>query len=186
MRDSALVTYCTRPDNWVGMKRILVPLLILVGTAITLSAFGWFVFEQKIANPAPVSIPNSLTGLPLTDRMTGKQAAFDFSQLHGKRFPLTSGAVGVYGDHQATLWVAGAPLKGMAVEMVNAMRDKIAEGRSPFISVGEISDDRRTIYSLEGMGQKHFYFRSGNLVIWLAVDAGFDETALQQLKEYYP
>jgi len=168
------------------MKRILVPLLILTGIAITLSAFGWLFFEQKIANPAPVSIPDTLAGLPLTDRMTGKQAAADFSQLHGKQFPLTSGAVGVYGDYQATLWAAGAPLKGMAAEMVNAMRDKIAEGRSPFKPVGEISDNGRTIYSLEGMGQGHYYFQSGKYVIWLAVETDLAETALQQLKEYYP
>lgn len=186
MRYSALVTYSTRPDNWVGMKRILVHLLILTGTVLTLTAIGWLYYEQKVANPGPVSIPATLASLPLTGQMTGKQAAFDFLQLHGKQFPLTSGAVGVYGEHQATLWVAGTPLKGMATKMVNAMRDKIAESRSPFTPTGEISDHERTIYSLEGMGQKHFYFRSGNLVIWLATDANFAETALQQLKEYYP
>jgi len=161
------------------MKRILVSLLILCGIAIALSAFGWLYFEQKIANPASVSIPDTLAGLPLTDRLTGKQAASDFSQLHGKQFPLTSGAVGVYGNHQAAL-------KGMAAEMVNAMRDKIAKGRSPFTPVGEISDSRRTIYSLESIGQKHFYFQSGNLVVWLAVETDLAETTLQQLKEYYP
>lgn len=168
------------------MKRILVFLLILTGTVITLAAFGWLYYEQRVNNPAPVSIPENLAGLLLTDQMTGKQAALEFSQLHGKQFPLTSGAVGIYGNHQATLWVAGAPFKTMAAEMVTAMRDKIAEGRSPFTSSGEFSENERTIYSLDGMGQKHYYFQSGNLVIWLAVDAGFADSALQQLQEYYP
>lgn len=149
-------------------------------------AFGWLSYEQKVANPSPEAIPNNLAALPLMDQMTGRQAAFDFSQLHGRQIPLTSGAVGMYGDHQATLWVAGAPLKGMAARMVNTMRDKIAEGRSPFTPVAEISDNRRTIYALEGMGQKHYYFQSENLVIWLAVETDLAEVALQQLKEYYP
>lgn len=186
MRYSALVTYRTRLHNWDGMKRVLVSLLILTGIVLTLTAFGWLIYEQKVADPAPVSIPDSLAGFPLTDQKTGGQAAFDFSQLHGQQFPLTSGAVGIYGNHQATLWVAGAPLKMMSAEMVNAMQEKIAEGRSPFTPTGEISDNGRTIYSLEGMGQNHHYFQSGNLVIWLAVDADVSETALQQLKEYYP
>ena len=186
MRYSALVTSCTRPHNWVDMKRVLVSILILTGMILTLTAFGWLIYEQKVSNPAPVSIPDTLAGFPLTDQLTGNQAAQDFSQLHGKQFPLTSGAVGFYGNHQATLWVAGAPLKSMAEEMVITMRDRIAEGRSPFTPIGEISDKERTIYSLEGMGQKHYYFQSGNLVIWLAVDTKTSEMALQQLKEYYP
>jgi hypothetical protein len=168
------------------MKRILVSLLILSGIVLTVTAFGWLFYEQKVANPALVSVPDTLAGLPLIDQKTGKQAALDFSQLHGKQFPLTSGVVGVYGDHRATLWVAGAPLKVIAAEMVNAMRDKIAEGRSPFTPTGELSDYGRRIYSLEGMGQTHYYFQSGNLVIWLAIEANLADTALQQLQEYYP
>ena len=168
------------------MKRVLVFSLIITGMGIALTAFGWLYYEQKITNPVPVSIPNSLASIPLTTQMTGKQASFDFSQLHGKQFPLISGAVGVYGNHQATLWVAGTLLKAMAAEMVTGMRDKIAEGRSPFTPTGEFSNNGRTIYSLEGMGQKHYYFQSGNLVIWLAIEANLAEPALQQLQEYYP
>jgi hypothetical protein len=165
---------------------MLVSFLILAGTIVALTAFGWLYYEQKIANPAPVSIPDTLAGLHMTDQMTGRQASFDFSQLHGKQFPLTSGAVGVYGNHQATLWAAGTLLKAMAAEMVTDMRDKIAVGRSPFTPTGEFSNNGRTIYSLEGMGQKHYYFQSGNLVIWLAVEPDHAEPALKQLKEYYP
>jgi hypothetical protein len=168
------------------MKRILVFLLILAGLVIVLTTSGWFYFEQKIANPSPEMIPDNLGALPLMDQMTGRQAAFDFSQLHGKQFPLTSGAVGIYGNHQATLWVAGAPLNGIAARMVNTMRDKIAKGRSPFTPTAEISDNGRTIYALEGMGQKHYYFQSENLVIWLAVEADIADTAIQQLQEFYP
>ena len=168
------------------MKRILVSLLILTGLVIVFTTSGWFYLEKKIADPTPEAIPDNLATLPLMDQMTGRQAAFDFSQLHGKQFPLTSGAVGIYGDHQATLWVAGAPLKGMAAQMVNTMRNKIAEGRSPFTPTAEISDNGRTIYALGGMGQKHYYFQSENLVIWLAVEADYADSALLQLKEYYP
>lgn len=168
------------------MKRILALILIITGITIVLAAFGWLYYDPRVNNPAPVSIPDKLAGLPLTDQMTGKQAALNFSQLHGKQFPLTSGAVGIYGNRQAVLWVAGAPFKNIAAELVIAMRDKIAEGRSPFTPTGEFSDNVQTIYSLDGMGQKHYYFQSGNLVIWLAVDSSFANSALQQLKEYYP
>ena len=61
------------------MKRILAAFLILVGIVVALTAFGWLYYEQKIANPAPVLIPDALAGLPLKDQMTGRQASFDFS-----------------------------------------------------------------------------------------------------------
>jgi hypothetical protein len=74
----------------------------------------------------------------------------------------------------------------MAAQMVDAMHDKIAQGRSPFTPTSQISDNGRTIYALEGMGQKHYYFQSRNLVIWLAVEADIADTAIQQLQEFYP
>jgi len=168
------------------MKRSLSLTLMFLGTLFIVAALIWASFEKAIGNPASLTLPEQLAGLPLSSQMTGPQAVTDFSNLHGEQFPLTSGAVGIYGDHQATLWVAGAPLNLMAARMVTAMRDKIAEGNSPFTPSGEYQDNQRTIYILEGMGQKHFYFQSHNLVIWLAADADIADAAIQQLKEIYP
>lgn len=168
------------------MKRSLSLTLMFLGTLFVVAALGWASFEKATGNPAPLALPEQLAGLPLSNQVSGPQAVADFSNLHGKQFPLTSGAVGIYGDHRATLWVAGAPLNLMAARMVTAMRDKIAEGNSPFTPSGEYQYNKRTIYVLEGMGQKHFYFQSQNLVIWLAADADIADAALQQLKEIYP
>jgi len=168
------------------MKRAISLTLVVLGTLFVVAALGWAYFEKTIGNPATLTLPDQLAGLPLSSQMNGPQAVADFSNLHGKQFPLTSGAVGIYGDHRATLWVAGAPLNLMTARMVTAMRDKIAEGNSPFTPSGEYQDNQRTIYVLKGMGQKHFYFQSQNLVIWLAADADIADAALQQLKEIYP
>lgn len=168
------------------MKRSLSLILIFLGTLIVLAAFGWAYVENSISHPAALPLPVQLAGLPLASQMTGPQAVADFSNLHGEQFPLTSGAVGFYGNNRATIWVAGAPLSLMAARLVTAMRDKIAEGNSPFTTSGEYQDNKRTIYALEGMGQKHFYFQSHNLVIWLAADADIADAAIQQLKEIYP
>lgn len=168
------------------MKRTFSLTLIVAGMLIVFSALVWFSFDGVIRNPASVSLPDHLAGLPLTDQITGSQVASNFAMLHGKQFPLTSGAVGIYGNGQATFWVAGTPLKMMAARMVTDMQKKIAEGRSPFTPTGEFTENGRIVYLLEGMGQKHFYFQSGNLVIWLAADAGIADAALQQLQEFYP
>ena len=65
------------------------------------------------------------------------------------------------------------------------MRQKIAEGNSPFTPVDEFDSRHRKIYVLEGMGQRHYYFQSQNLVIWLAANPAFADKALQQILEVY-
>jgi hypothetical protein len=157
-----------------------------VGISLFFGAGGWLYFGDLISRPTPVPLPGQLAGLPLMDQRTGAQAASDFFSLHDKQFPLTSGAVGIYGSRQITLWVAGTPLNFQASQMIEAMREKIEEENSPFTATSEFMDGRRTIYILEGMGQKHFYFQSKNLVIWLASDSAFADQALKQTLEAYP
>jgi hypothetical protein len=95
--------------------------------------------------------------------------------------------VGHYGSQgQATLWVSGVPLSMIASRVLQAMRDRIADGNSPFVQVDERVDGKRSIYVLDGMGQRHFYYQSNNWIIWLAADPDLAEQALNQLLEVYP
>jgi len=158
----------------------------MVGILLTTGAIAWAYFNNLINQPTTISLPDSIAGLQITNYITGAQAVAQFEKLHGREFPVTSGAVGIYGNREITLWVASASSKSSAIAMTSAMQEKIAEGNSPFTPVNEINDRNRTIYVLEGMGQKHFYFQSGNLVIWLASDEATADQALQQILEAYP
>ncbi|HEY4723022.1 MAG TPA: hypothetical protein VII92_14310, partial [Anaerolineae bacterium] len=95
---------------------------------------------------------------------------------------------GAYTNDQAkaTLWVSKFASRAVAQQIVDAMRSKIAEGRSPFESTGTQQVGSRLIYELDGLGQKHFYFQSNDLVIWLAVDPAMASRALTQTLEVYP
>lgn len=168
------------------MKRLFPIGLIALGTALFLGAAGWFYLDNLVNHPAALPLPERIAGLPLTDRMTGAEAAENFVNLHNQKFLITSGAIGFYSGNQATIWLAGASFDFMAVGMVNSMRDKISEGNSPFTPTSEFKIDGRTIYELEGMGQRHFYFQSNNLVIWLAADPSIADEAIEQILEAYP
>lgn len=169
------------------MKRFTALSLVLLGVVLASSGVGYALFGQALDNPGTAPLPGQIAGLPLSGRSTGWQAIGELTRLHGKGFPLSSGAVGMYGDqHQVKLWVAGAPIRPLASRMLAAMKDNIAEGNSPFTPTGERPDGKRIIYVLEGMGQKHFYFQSGDLLIWLAADADLAEDALAQTLEFYP
>lgn len=169
------------------MKRLPALVLILVGLLLASLGVGYALLSQAVDNPTSVPLPGEIASLALGMRSTGLQAVGELTRLHGKGFPLSSGAVGMYGDqHQVKLWVAGAPMRPLASRMLVAMKDKIAEGNSPFTPTGERPDGGRVIYELEGMGQKHFYFQSGELLIWLAADEQIAEQAISQVLELYP
>jgi hypothetical protein len=42
------------------------------------------------------------------------------------------------------------------------------------------------VYQVEGLGQAHYYFQSGDLIIWLAADKALADTSLAELLAFYP
>ncbi len=65
------------------------------------------------------------------------------------------------------------------------MENKIAESSGPFEPLGKSNHDGHTVYELFGMGQRHFYYQSGSLVIWLAADPLLADQALEDMLEFY-
>ncbi len=163
-------------------------LLILLGILLLLGSLAAWWISRAIDRPAAATLPETIAGLPRVETSYGPQAVEVVTQLHGQDFPLSSGAYGMYGDHtgMAMLWVAGAPARPMASRMVTEMEQAIAEGESPFTPVGTREINGRVVYELTGMGQKHYYFRSASLVVWLAADDAIAETALAEALSFYP
>ncbi len=84
------------------------------------------------------------------------------------------------------LWVAAASSNASAAELVQSMTSRIADGGSPFTSQGMRQEGGRPVYVLTGMGQRHFYFQAGSLVVWLAADETLAEQALREVSQFYP
>jgi len=160
---------------------------IITGTLICIISIGYIMLNPEAKNTNSAALPDQATGLRLTSISSGKQALREITQLHGKEFPLVSGAVGRYGDNnQVIVWVADAADKAAAEEILQAMRERIAAGNSPFTPSGELQNGGRPIFTLDGLGQVHFYFQSGKQIVWTAVDASLYEKALKQILDYYP
>jgi hypothetical protein len=171
------------------MKRYLPFFLSGFGLIILLGAAGFLIYPQMAQKPTPAALPDMIIDLRLSESIQAEAAIAEISRMHGNEFSLTSGAIGMYGaDHTLTLWVAEVSTQTGAGRMLIAMRDKIANssGSSPFEPVGERRAGSRTIYELDGMDQKHFYFQSRKLIVWLAVEPESAETALRQILKFYP
>ena len=158
----------------------------MLGILLSFSAFGLLYVDNHPREQVRGNLPDQVAGFDLTSSKAGSEAITEFTSMHGEEFPVTSGAIGYYGSGKATLWVAGTSSEEIASEMVSDMQAKIAQGNSPFTPVDEIRDGDRTVYVLEGMGQKHYYFQSKNLVIWLAAEPSPANAAIQQILEVYP
>ena len=162
-------------------------ILIAVGFSIVLVGLAYAYYSQTLEQISPAPLPDQVAGFQLSRRILGRPAIDELAWMHGQEFPLTKGAVGNYGgENQITLYVAGTPMKFMAGRLLIAMRDRIAESNSPFTPIAERERKERTIYELDGLGQRHFYFRSDDLVVWLAADETQAEEALEQVIFFYP
>jgi hypothetical protein len=168
------------------MKRAFPLVVITAGLLLSLAAFAQMYRSNREPVTTSGTLPVKIGGLDLNSSESGEAAISEFTSMHGKEFPVTSGDIGHYGNGWITLWVAGTSTDPTAAEMVSGMQARIAKGNSPFTPVREIKNGNRTVYVLDGMGQKHFYFQSKNLVIWLASDASVADRAIQQILEVYP
>ncbi len=168
-------------------KRTWAAVLIATGFFVILIGLGYAYYRQSLEQISPAPLPDQLAGFPLSKRILGRSAINEFTWMHGQGFPLTKGAVGTYGpDNQFTLYVAGTPMKFMAGRLLIAMRDKIAETNSPFTPLAANEINQRIVYELAGLGQQHYYFRSADLIVWLAADKAQAEEALRQVLIFYP
>ena len=166
--------------KWVALA------LIGLGIFLMVLGLGYTFYIQKENSNASL-LPKEMVGFPLASEVTGSSAFAELSWMHGQDFQLKQAAVGTYGNEdQVIIYVAGTDTRWLAGQLINAMRDKIAAVDSPFEPISEREIGQRMVYELEGMGQRHFYFRSDQFVLWLAVDEDFAEEALRQVLRFYP
>ncbi len=166
-------------------RRFMVISMIVVGLVLVAGSllFGFVTYSGG----ETASLPESIAGVPLRTANYGSQAVAEITRLHQKDLLVTSGAKGLYGYRsQFSLWAAGFSSGAVASQSLNTMTEKISQGNSPFSFTGQKQVAGRTIYELYGMGQKHFYFQSGKLVIWLAADVEMADRALKEVLNYYP
>lgn len=168
------------------MRRLSI-ILAIFGLLLVTSGLAYGAYQRAIATPGPAALPPTLADLPLLEEQSGPEAAQNIAHLHRQTFPLSGAAVGTYRDaaSSATLWVSESPLAPLAGRMEQAMAEAIAAGNSPFIPDETRQVAGRTVRVLTGMGQTHFYFRSGKLVVWLAADEALAEAALVDVLAFY-
>jgi hypothetical protein len=168
-------------------RRTAAVALIVFGVILVVFAIVYPYGDSANEETPDIQLPEEIAGQPVRAEAHGLQAIENITNLHGVEFELTGGAVGGYGtEGEITLWVSSSGTEAAATQLVIEMRNKIAQGDSPFEPVGEETIGGRKVYQLESFGQAHFYFQSGDLVIWLAADQTLADMSLAELLAFYP
>jgi hypothetical protein len=137
--------------------------------------------------PQAADLPPRLAGLELSSRSDGPQAVAELGRMHAADLALESAAIGKYGDAgQVVVWLSQMPDPMAAFNMTEAMRTRINAVDSPFTQVALRPRQAGPITELEGTGQRHYFYASGSIVIWLGAEPALAEQALVNLREMYP
>ncbi len=166
--------------RWLPLSAAAVGVVLLIAGSV-------LAFLDATQPPPAADLPPRLAGLELTSRSDGPQAAAEIGRMHASDLALDSAAIGRYGDAgQIALWISKMPDSTAASNMTEAMRTRINAVDSPFSQVALRPRQAGPITELEGMGQQHYFYASGSIVIWLGAEPALAEQALINLQETYP
>ena len=147
--------------------------LVLLALALLLAACA-----------APPAIPAALGGLPRTHVLEGNDALGEINRLHGKSIPARDGFVAHYERDGAVamLYVSRAYLAPIARWQLSRMVERIRNGASNvegrFSHLKAREQEGLMLYSALGLGQVHYFYRSGAAIVWLATDPQVARPAL--------
>ncbi len=169
-----------------GKLRIGPIILIALGAILLMLAALTAPIALQLMQPSAAFLPPELAGMPILGAAYAAEAVEMIDQMHEESFPLSSAAVGAYGSFgEAVLYISGTPAEWLAARMTKEMSERIAENETPFTPLSEEVIGGTRVYVLQGQGQQHFYFQSGKLLVWLAVDAWLATQALEDCMRFY-
>ena len=130
-------------------------------------------------------LPRQLAGFKQTLVLRDAGGIAEVQRLTERNIPVRSGAFAMYGGSAVSVWTASATDSTAAQQWIAGVAARIAVGDTPFHP-----DTVRTIGATEvrcftGLGQRHFCFRSGSRVVWLAANAAPAQAALEGALMFY-
>ncbi len=118
----------------------------------------------------PLSVPDKLGSLSLSQKVVGKEADRIIMRLHIGKVTPGKNIIGYYqnGNKNATLYISTYTSSEEADSLLQRMAGKIGRGNYGFWHHVVFDLAQNKIHLTMGQGQLHYFFSRGNQVIWLA------------------
>ena len=130
-------------------------------------------------------LPRHIAGFKQTLVLRDAGGIAEMQRLTEHRIPMRSGGFALYGGGAVSVWSASVRDTAAASAWLGAVSARIAAGDTPFHADSMRTIDAREVRVFRGLGQRHFCFRSGTRVVWLAANAGPSEMALGEALRFY-
>ncbi len=140
--------------------------------------------DKKTAQALP-KLPEKTGTLQLTHIIQGVEADKFMYRMHGKMTGTHSSIIGYYGNNRKNvLYISSFETPESAEKALTQMAVKIKKGSSGFTPAKKTPSKEGMIYRTDGMGLKHFFYRSGNFLIWWQAEPVKAELTFQELHTF--
>ena len=151
--------------------------LILAGLLIFLSCSTGDSFNY---------LPQKLDELNLAKVIQNKKAATIINKMHGKKLDDCKNYIAIYGDNHSKniLYVSVYENAEKAETNLKNMAIKMANGSSVFSPLTHTKIGDKVYFETKGMGLKHYFYRTDNILIWWQVELDKAEATLNDLFKF--
>ena len=130
-------------------------------------------------------LPRQMVGYKQTLVLRDAGGLAEVQRLTERSIAVRSGGFAVYGGGAVSVWAASAQDTAAARQWVDDVWARVVAGDTPFHADSVRVVQGRPVRMFSGVGQRHFCFRAGRHVVWLASNAGHAAEALAEALKFY-
>ena len=131
-------------------------------------------------------LPQKLGELNLAKVIQNKKAAVIINKMHGKKLDDCKNYIAVYGDNRSKniLYASVYENAEKAETNLKNMAIKMANGSSVFSPLTHTKIGDKGYFETKGMGLKHYFYRTDNILIWWQVELDKAEATWNDLFKF--
>ena len=131
-------------------------------------------------------LPQKLGDLNRAKVIQNQKAAGIINKMHGKRLDDCENFIAYYGNNQSKniLYVSVYERAETAKENLKSMAMKMANGSPVFSPLKHGKMGENIHFETQGMGLKHYFYRTDNILIWWQVTPDQAETTYNDLLKF--
>ena len=131
-------------------------------------------------------LPQQLGDLSLAEVIQNKKATVIINKMHGKKLNDSENFIAHYGNNKSKniLYVSVYENVDEAETTIKKMAAKMGNGSSVFAPLTHSKMGDSVHFETDGMGLKHYFYRTDNILIWWQVELDKAEITLNDLLKF--
>lgn len=156
-----------------GRSRPTSRLMIAIQVLLVVGLLAGILISMRGNTGQKMNMPESVAGMRLVKHVEGRDAVSQMDQLHGTDIGVTDGYTAEYAGagQRLMVWYGRTRNEAAAAELLRMMTEKIGAGNPTFTGLQVMTLEGKTVYSVKSGDGSHYYYRSGDAVVWVAIQS---------------